>query len=216
MTRATGIDQITERRGCLLQQAQDERSWCQAGLVFLLTAVVLAAAPVIAQEAVTAHEEWTPPSHVRPERGARSLVVEAARRSPSIRAMIDRLEGLDVTVYIRARTFLTTHLEGRIALLSGAAGSHRYLVIELACGRNLFTQMATLAHELFHATEIAGEPSIVDAQTLAAFYARIGTETSVNGGHRTFETQAAADAGLRARRELFIPSTRNARNTHGT
>ncbi len=207
MTRITGIgDQTRARKRRLLRQAQDERSWCHAGFAFVVTAVVLASVPVIAQEA------WTPPPHVRPESGVTSLVAEAARRSPLIRELIDRLEGLDVTVYIRARTFVMTELEGRIALLA-ATGSHRYLVIELACGRNGFTQMATLGHELFHATEIAAEPSIVDAETLAAFYTRIGTQTNDSIGRRTFETQAAADAGRRARRELLSPSTRNA---HGT
>ena len=196
----------TKRNGRILRQAQEKRSWWHAGFAFLVTAVALASAPVIAQEA------WTPPPHVRPEHGVRSLVEEAARRSPLIRELIERLEGLNVTVYIRARTFLTTDLEGRIALLS-AAGSRRYLVIELACGRNGFTQMATLGHELFHATEIAAEPSIVDPRTLAAFYTRIGTQTSDSIGRRTFETQAAADAGRRARRELLTSSTRNA---HGT
>jgi hypothetical protein len=73
--------------------------------------------------------------------------------------------------------------------------------------------MAALGHELFHATEIAAEPSIVDVRTLAAFYERIGTQTSDSIGRRTFETQAAADAGRRARRELLTSSTRN---THGT
>ena len=196
----------TAPKGRIIRQARDERSWCHAGFAFLVTAVVLLTAPVIAQE------QWTPPPHVRPEHGVRSLVEEAARRSPFIRELIDRLEGLDVTVYIRARAFLVTDLEGRIALLSGA-GSHRYLVIELACGRSGLTQMATLGHELFHAAEIAAEPSIVDARTLAAFYERIGTQTSDSIGRRTFETQAAADAGRRTRRELLTSSTRSA---HGT
>jgi hypothetical protein len=223
MTRITGSgNETTAREGRILrpfdtprivpsrvrgrQALHDERSWCHAGFAFLVTAVVLASVPVIAQEA------WTPPAHVRPERGVTSLVEEASRRSPFIRELIDRLEGLDVTVYIRSRVFLMSDLEGRIALLS-AAGSHRYLVIELACGRNGFSQMATLGHELYHATEIAAEPSIVDPQTLAAFYTRIGTQTNDNIGRRTFETQAAADAGRRTRRELLSSSTRNA---HGT
>ena len=213
---------MTKRAGCILrpfgklrivprpvegrQALQDECSWCHAGFAFLATAVVLATAPVIAQEA------GTPPRHVRPEHGVRSLVEEATRRSPLIRELIERLEELNVTVYIRARTFLITDVEGRIALLS-AAGSHRYLVIELACGRPGFAQVATLGHELFHATEIAAEPSIVDARTLAAFYTRIGTQTSDSIGRRTIETQSAADAGRRARRELL---TSNKRNAHGT
>ncbi len=142
---------------------------------------------------------------------ASALVDEAARRSPAIREWIDRLQELDVTVYVRARTFTQLDLEGRVALLS-TAGGHRYLVIELACGRSELTQMATLGHELFHAIEIAEEPSVVDAETLADLYSRIGRKTGDSGGLRTFETEAAAAAGLRARRQL-LTSTRHG---HGT
>jgi hypothetical protein len=72
--------------------------------------------------------------------------------------------------------------------------------------------MATLGHELFHAIEIAEESSVVNAETLAAFYTRIGVKTGDTGGLRTFETEAAAAAGLRARRQL-LTSTRNGNGT---
>ena len=72
--------------------------------------------------------------------------------------------------------------------------------------------MATLGHELFHAIEIAEEPSVVNAETLAAFYSRIGIKTGDSGGWQTFETEAAAAAGLRARRQLLI-STRHGNGT---
>ena len=62
--------------------------------------------------------------------------------------------------------------------------------------------MTTLGHELFHAIEIAEEPSAVSPDTLADLYARIGRKTGDRSGLRTFETEAAAAAGLRARRQL--------------
>jgi hypothetical protein len=174
-----------------------------AGLAFLAM-LTLAAVPAAAQD--------ERPPHVRPERGMRHLVDEAARRSPAIREWIDRLEELNVTVYIRAQAFVQVDLEGRIALLS-SAGSRRYLVIELACGRSELTQMATLGHELFHAIEIAEEPSVVNPGTLADLYSRIGIQTGDSMGLRTFETAAAAAAGQRARRQLLTNTTRHG---HGT
>lgn len=198
-----------ERTARLLRRAQDERSWCHAGFAgyaFLVVIAVLAAgAPTPAQE------RGTPP-HVRPEPGLRAMVEDAALRSPAIRGLIDGLERLDITVYVRTRMFSQTDLDGRVALLT-SGGSHRYLVIELACGRSVYTQMATLGHELFHATEIAAEPSVVDTRTMAAYYARIGIQTSDSDGKQTFETQAAADAGRRARREILMTPKRHA---HGT
>jgi len=162
--------------------------------------------------AAIAQDESKPPAHVRPELGLRALVDQAARRAPVVRALIEQLEDLDVTVYIRVRAFDQLDLDGQIALLAGAAG-HRYLVIDLACGRTAASQMATLGHELFHATEIAAEPSVVDAQSLAALYTRIGIQTGNRAGLRTFETAAAAAAGERARREL---RTYTSRSTNGT
>jgi hypothetical protein len=74
-------------------------------------------------------------------------------------------------------------------------------------------EMATLGHELFHATEIASEPSVVDVGTMAAYYSRIGMQTGDGDGKQTFETEAAADAGRRARRELLTTPKRNANGT---
>jgi hypothetical protein len=170
--------------------------------------LLLTAAPAIAQD-----EMPPPPPHVRPETAAlRALVDEAAERSPEIRGLIDRLEALDVTVYIRTRLFTQIDLEGRVALMAATTG-RRYLMIELACGRSGVAQMATLGHELYHALEIAREPSIVDARSLAAFYARIGIQTGDTVGRQTFETEAAASAGQRARRDLLVNTTRS---SHGS
>ena len=177
-----------------------------AGFAFLVTTVVTAVAVTVGAGRV-APGDVTPAPHVRPERELRGLVADAARGSAAIRALIDRLEVLDVTVYVRVRAFMQTDLDGRVALLSVRDG-HRYLVIELACARPRLSQMATLGHELYHAVEIADEPSIVDAHTLAAFYLRVGRRTDAWGGRQTFETEGAADAGLRARRELLTNSTR--------
>jgi hypothetical protein len=175
-----------------------------ARFAFLVSTVIAAAAVGAGQVAPV---DGAPAPHVRPERELRELVAEAARGSAAIHGLIDRLEALDVTVYIRVQAFMQTDLDGRVALLS-VRDRHRYLVIELACGRPRLSQMATLGHELYHAVEIADEPSIVDARTLAAFFLRIGRRTDAWGGRQTFETEAAADAGLRARRELLTNSSR--------
>jgi len=168
---------------------------------FAALAFLLSATPAMAQR-----------PHVRGEDGTQRLIDGAARRSSAIRQWIERLEELDVIVYVRAAVLPRLDLDGRLVLLAGT-GSQRYVVIELACGRSELTQMTTLAHELFHAIEIAEEPAVVDAGALAELYTRIGTRTSDSRGFLTFETEAAAAAGLRARRELLTNTTRNG---HGT
>jgi hypothetical protein len=161
----------------------------------LLIVILLTASPAIAQPAPKS-------PHVRPHADVVELMSDAARQSPTIRALIDRLETLDVTVYIRRQRFPESELEGRTGLLSKVA-NHRFLVVELACGRPQVVEMATLGHELFHAVEIASEPSIVDLRSLAAFYTRTGFRTDNTIGRQTFETTGAAGAGLQVRRELF-------------
>jgi hypothetical protein len=145
----------------------------------------------------------SPSPHVRPVRELESFVANAARRSPTIRELLDRLEDLDVTVYIRRSKFMQGNLEGRVGLMS-VVGSHRYLIIELAHGRADVNQISILGHELFHAVEIAAETSIVDTPTLAAFYAQVGTLIGEDAGRRSFETAGAAAAGRRTQHEWLF------------
>jgi hypothetical protein len=148
--------------------------------------------------------------HVRPETATlRALTAQAAARSPLVQELIDQLDRSDVVVYIRHRAFGSVLLDGRIGILS-AAGGRRYLVVELACDRSELVQMATLGHELHHALEIAAASSIIDSRTLAQFYARIGIPSHPMGHAQTFETQAAADMGIRVRHELLTTHARSA------
>lgn len=175
-------------------------------VLFLLAGLLAPSAPAAAQEG------WPAPPHVRPEADLRELFDEATGRSPTVRGLVNWLETLDVTVYIRARTTLPADLDGRLALLS-ANGAHRYVVIDLATGRSSISQISTLGHELRHAIEIANEPSIVNRDSFGAYYARVGTQTGDTDGRRTFETREAAATGTRVRRELLAWSTRNNNGT---
>ena len=186
-----------------MRQRDDRKKYTRQRAAAAMLLLLGAARPACAQPATV--------PHVRGDAEMQRLIDEASRRAPAIRDSIARLQALDVTVYVRTRTFAQTDLEGRVALLS-TVGRHRYLVIELACGRTDLARMATLGHELFHAIEIAQEPSIVDSQSLATFYTRVGIRTSDGKGQQTFETEAAAAAGLRARRQLHSST----RDGHGT
>jgi len=153
-----------------------------------------------------------PVPRLRPESPElRALTARATARSPIVRALINQLDQSTVIVYVRHRVFGPVTVDGRIGLLS-AAGPYRFLVIELACDRGELTQMATLGHELHHALEIAGDPSIVDARSLIRFYTRFGLALQPMGVTMTFETYGAADTGARVRHELL---TSPARSAHG-
>lgn len=177
-----------------------------AGFAFSVVTVVLAsAAPATAQDA------RQPPPHVRPERGVQRLVDEAARRSPAIRELMDRLEHLDVTIYIRGRS--------RKSISKAASRWHqpaRATAIwssSWPADARSSRRWPRSGHELFHAVEIAEEPSVVNATTPAAFDGRIGRQTGEIDGKRTFESQGAAAAGQQVWRELRTANTRNSNGT---
>jgi len=159
----------------------------------LMTAVATAATPAVSA-----------PPHLRPlTADARAVATELLDRSTTARKMAERLEQSDIVVYIRYRSFHTARLEGRIGLLASARhDQRRFLVLELATGRSLLQQLVALAHELRHAVEIADAPAIIDAGTLSAHYAIIGTRATGDSEQASFETRAACDAAAQVRREL--------------
>lgn len=86
-----------------------------------------------------------------------------------------------------------------------AAGGVRYVKVQAAWDRPGQRQLATIAHELQHATEIAEAPAIVDDESMAEEYGRrIGFEKDQHHGRRRFESQAAIEAGQRVWREYVF------------
>ena len=163
------------------------------------TALALTETPVSAAPCVRLE------THVRAETTeARALIEDLIARSPTARALVAGLNGTDVVVYVRHRTFTQTTLDGRIGFVHSTVPTPRlrYLIVEIACGRSYHTQLVALGHELRHAAEIAAAPQVVSAQTLATHYRRIGMRTGLPNAE-TFETEAAQETSTRVRRELF-------------
>ena len=142
------------------------------------------------------------PSHVRGTTADSALLLqELVARSATGRDLIDHLEQSDLLIYVRFEFFTTTTLRGRIGLIA-ANGPRRVLAIEIDSRHTRTDQLVALGHELRHAVEIAGAPSVSDPASLAALYTAIGEQTGFSSGYETYETIAAADAGRRVRVEL--------------
>lgn len=130
------------------------------------------------------------------------VVADGVRHSPSLRALVERLAAADVVVYVECAR-LPPHLDGQLTFVS-AAGGLRYVRVRLAWDRPLMRKIASLAHELQHAVEIAEHPAIVDRLTLAREYSRFGlVHESADGNTTSFDTVAAIDVGRRVWRELI-------------
>ena len=163
--------------------------------VSAVVCLLLTCTPAIAQDTLHAH--------VRSDSAdIRALIHDAAERSATVRELLEELDESNVIVYVQLRLFPSQLLDGRLGFISSTRRA-RFLAIELACPRTRDAQMATLAHELYHAVEIARAPWVVGADTLARYYETIGSVTNPSRDRLTFETEAARETALRVRRELM-------------
>jgi len=153
---------------------------------------------------VTLHGE-TPPlpvPHVRiadPE--LRQLFDAGLVASPTLRALVRRLDSSDVIAYIR---FVQPRggIDGSLQFVGATAGI-RYVLIRVVKMPTPGRQLALIAHELQHAVEVAVAPQVVDLQTFAREYERIGRASHYRRHWtRSFETLAAVATGERVLKEL--------------
>jgi hypothetical protein len=166
----------------------------------MLLALLVAPPPSMAAESV-------PDSPRRPirstDRRLRMLLDEGLRSSPTLRALVARLSRSDVVVYLRCDEASGPNAAGRLTFVS-SAGGHRYVVVRMARFARA-QQIAIMAHELQHAVEIADTPAIVDGESLAREYHRIGYVNAASAlPGIAFDTQAAVRAGEQVLRELLL------------
>ena len=162
--------------------------------------LVLLAAWTIASTLDVRASDTLSHTHVRTaEPRLRALIDEAIATSPTVRALVERITASDVVVFVACEPNPDARTAGRMNFMT-AAGGVRYVVIRLKL-RHRVTAMAMLAHELQHAAEVAATPSIVDAESLAREYARMGYRKHSPHG-LAFDTKEAVEVGRRVVDEL--------------
>lgn len=165
----------------------------------LLSAAALATAQTLPSDGVFFHLRST-------DSALRAHIEEGRNASPTFRALVDRLVGSDVVVYLRCDPWGPSHVAGRMTFVS-TAGGYRYIVVRLKpqpSGRHM---LALLAHELQHAVEVVETPAIIDSTSLAREYVRLGYVRRLGSSSVAFDTEAAVDAGHRVLAEVS-PSRR--------
>lgn len=141
----------------------------------------------------------SPHRHVRTtDRFMQRLIAQGIDRSPTLHALIARLESTDVIVYIEPVSALPGTIAGRLLLLP-YGGTQRYLRIQIALGRAPTEVIGLIGHELRHALEIAEAHDVHDENGLVALYKRIGDRTS--GSLHRYDTSAARWTGRRVQHE---------------
>jgi hypothetical protein len=126
------------------------------------------------------------------------LIANVRTQSPIFEEMIGRVERSDVIVYFEAVPRFDTGMRGCVHFM-GASGGYRYIRAQIKTMMNRYDVVASLAHELQHAIEIADHPEVRGEDTLADLYRRIGDERD----WRTFETSEAQTAGRAVRAEVL-------------
>jgi hypothetical protein len=165
--------------------------------LLLLAAAFVIAVPI----AIHASDPELPFPHIRAaDPQMRALVDDALDSSAIVRTLVARITSSNVVVFVACEHNPAVKASGRLNFMTSAGGL-RYLVIRLKPTRRSVA-IAMLAHELQHAAEIAETPSIVDDESLAREYERIGYRSHAAHGGVAFDTKAAVDIGRRVAEEL--------------
>lgn len=125
----------------------------------------------------------------------------AMKKSPAFEDLVQTLESQDRVVYVEEGRCQHGHISSCLQIMATPGG--RSIQIRIDPRESIQLVVARLAHELFHASEIARDTSIVDAAGLRALYERIGHAREpchVNGG--CWETRAAVAFEALVTREL--------------
>jgi hypothetical protein len=129
-----------------------------------------------------------------------SMIADAREHSHTFLTLAEALEASDVIVYFEATPYMDARFRGRVHFM-GASGGYRYLRIQVRTALNRYDIIASIAHEMQHAVEIADHPEVISEGSLAELYRRIGDEHD----WCMFETDAAQQAGRAVRAEIVAP-----------
>lgn len=127
------------------------------------------------------------------------VLEEGARRSPTFAALLRKVHDSTVIVYIEPTFALPPDMAARV-VLQAAAGHQRYLRMQVRATLQGEHLIATIAHELGHVLEVAGDPSVLDEAGLRALYRRIGHSSHGADG---YDTEGAKVIGRIVRKELI-------------
>jgi hypothetical protein len=140
-----------------------------------------------------------PTAHVRSESAAIvALIARSREASPTFRRLVERIDSSDGVVYVSDAACL----DGQRACFIGVSmgGSRRNLWVHVDVHRHddNLDVIRSIAHELRHTLEVLEVPSITSTAAMLLFYQGLG----YRGGARSYETQAAVDAGEVVRDEV--------------
>lgn len=147
---------------------------------------------------LTATERTPETTHLRPTADRlRDAITYGLARSATLRGLIEKIEESDVIVHIAPQVRPRGRIAGELQF-AAATSAARYVRVTVRADLRRPQLVAMIAHELQHAVEVAGDPTVVDDTSLDALYERIGFHNA-SGTH---ETHAARMIEARVLREV--------------
>ena len=126
----------------------------------------------------------------------------ASEKSPTLRAIVERIAQSNVIVYVTCEQFKTVTISGR-TMWADASGEARYLRVQVDCTLARANLVAILGHELQHVAEVADRPDVIDLRTFLKLFEAIGYPSCGRIWREQFETDDATAAGQRVREEFL-------------
>lgn len=158
---------------------------------------------VVSVGGAVATEARIPRVRALSERTARLIDVGRAL-SPTIRAMLDRIDASDLILQVDTR--LDLGVPNAVTRLVTATADFRYVRVSINPRLAPQRRLELLAHELQHVLEIAADTTVRDQDGMRDYFTRIGRRQAVTG---TFETDAAMDVESVVRREVGQAKSRD-------
>jgi len=121
------------------------------------------------------------------------------KHSPSLQALVDLLQTMDVVAYIDSDLRPRSDIWGHTSFL-GKAAHCRYVRVEITAHLNLGQAAALLGHELQHVYEIASHREVVDDATLGAMYLQFGKRSRYEN---SYDSDQAIEMGTRVAAEIY-------------
>ena len=170
-------------------------------LIALLMLAGLVLDPSNSAELLHQSVPYAPFVHVRPvDRNCASLIRRGTEASRTFRRLIERIEASDIIVYVECGQRLRSGVLG-ITRLAAHGGGYRYVRVSIDKDMAGDEAVAIVGHELYHVTELAAAPRVVDGAGVRDLYMTLGHRTC-SDNPPCFDTIAARQAGDRVLREL--------------
>jgi hypothetical protein len=141
--------------------------------------------------------------HVRSnEKRLLALLGTGEMRSPTFRRLLECLDESDVIVYLQPN-LTRAGLYGYLVHHVTSAGEYRYLRAYIDMQGADERMIGVIAHELGHATEVAGAAEVRDDEGLWKFFRRVAAFSfGCASGNECYETRVARDLEQVVAREL--------------